>query len=68
MAGFGREGVERTWDGSDVTDEVVNPKAIIDELIRCASTGESNPDLAERAEFISISDSDKILDGIRKPT
>jgi hypothetical protein len=68
MAGFGREGVERTWDGSDVTDEVVNPKAIKDELIRCASTGESNPDLAERAKFISISDSDKILDGIRKPT
>jgi hypothetical protein len=64
MAGFGREGVVRTWYGSDVTDEVVNPKAIKDELIRCASTGESNPDLAERAKFISISDSDKILDGI----
>jgi hypothetical protein len=43
-----REGVERKWDGYAVTDEVVNPKAIIDELIRCASTGESNPDLAER--------------------
>lgn len=54
MAGFGREGVERTWDGSDVTDEVVNPKAIKDELIRCASTGESNPDLAERAKFVFL--------------
>ncbi len=54
MAGFGREGVERTWDGSDVTDEVVNPKAIKDELIRCARNGESNPDLAERAEFIFL--------------
>lgn len=60
MAGFGREGFGENRYGSDVTDEVVNPKAIIDELIRCASTGESNPDLAERAEIISISDSDKI--------
>jgi hypothetical protein len=54
MAGFGREGVERTWYGSDVTDEVVNPKAIKDELIRCASTGESNPDLAEMAKLVFL--------------
>lgn len=54
MAGLGREGVERTWDEYAVTDEVVNPKAIKDELIRCASTGESNPDLAERAKFVFL--------------
>ena len=54
MAGFGREGVDRPWYGSALTDEVVNPKAIKDELIRCASTGEANPDFAERAKFVFL--------------
>ena len=40
-------------------EENIDPKAIKDELIRCASTGESNPDLAERAEFVFLGEKAK---------
>ena len=56
ISGVGREGDGGNGYGSSVglIEENIDPKAIIDELIRCASTGESNPDLAERAKLVFL--------------
>lgn len=56
MVGMGREGDGGNGYGSSVglIEENIDPKAIKDELIRCVSTGESNPDLAERAKLVFL--------------
>lgn len=59
MVGVGREGDGEVGYGSVINGENIDPKAIKDELIRCASTGESNPDLAERAEFVFLGEKAK---------
>lgn len=56
MVGMGREGDGGNGYGSSVglIEENIDSKAIKDELIRCVSTGESNPDLAERAKLVFL--------------
>ena len=59
MVGVGREGDGEVGNVSVINGENIDPKAIKDELIRCVSTGESNPDLAERAEFVFLGEKAK---------
>lgn len=56
ISGVGQKGNGGNGYGSSVglIEENIDPKAIKDELIRSASTGESNPDLAERAKFVFL--------------
>lgn len=56
ISGVGQKGNGGNGYGSSVglIEENIDPKAIIDELIRCASTGESNPYLAERAKLVFL--------------
>ena len=56
ISGVGQKGNGGNGYGSSVglIEENIDPKAIKDELIRCTSTGESNPDLAERAKFVFL--------------
>lgn len=56
ISGVGEKGNGENGYGSVINGENIDPKAIIDELIRCASTGESNPDLAERAKLVFLGD------------
>jgi hypothetical protein len=57
ISGVEQEGIRGAWNG--LNGENIDIKAIKDELIRCASTGESNPDLAERAEFVFLGEKAK---------
>ena len=59
MVGVGREGDGEVGNVSVINGENIDPKAIKDELIRCVSTGESNPDLAERAKFVFLGEKAK---------
>lgn len=61
ISGVGKKENGGNGYGSSVglIEENIDPKAIKDELIRCASTGESNPDLAERAEFVFLGEKAK---------
>lgn len=73
MVGLEQERIRGVGDGFAVTDEVINPKAIKDELIRSVSAGIKDTDLIERAKLIFLGEElatnqiQKDMDRIQNP-